>query len=102
MSWRGGQMWAGPRKPNLPLSHLNSRALLCADYRANQYCVAIRRALVQVLQEAVKGQQSGASKGGTVLPMFIARLFLHHAAERRVSGGLLFGDLQKGLLQCAP
>ena len=32
---------------------------------------------------------------GTEFPMFIARLFLHHAALTRVSSALLFGDLRK-------
>ena len=45
MSWRGGLMWARPRKPNLPFSPLNSRALLCADHKANHYSAALRAAL---------------------------------------------------------
>ena len=48
------------------------------------------------MQEAVKGQQSGAIKGGGAeFPMFIARLCLRRAALRRVSVALLFGDLRK-------
>ena len=69
-------MWAGPRKPQLPLSPNNSRALLCADHKANHYSAALRAALVPVLCDTVQGQQSGAVKGGgTEFPMFIARLF---------------------------
>ena len=95
MSWRGGQMWAGPRKPQLPLSPNNSRALLCADHKANHYSAALRAALAPVLRDTVQGQQSGVVKGGgTEFPMFTARLFLRHAALREVSAAVLFGDLQ--------
>ena len=96
MSWRGGQMYAGPRKSHLPLSPLHSRALLCADHKANHYSAALRAALAPVLCETVKGQRSGAVKGGaTEFPMFIARRFLRHAALRKVSAAVLFGDLQR-------
>ena len=46
MSWHGGLMWAAPRKPNIPLSPLNSRALFCADHNANYYSAAIRKIAV--------------------------------------------------------
>ena len=89
-------MWAAPRKAHSPLSPLNSRALLCADHKVNHYSAALRAALAPVLQSTVQGHQSGAIKGGgTELPMFIARLCLRHAALRRVSTALLFGDLQR-------
>ena len=90
-------MLVGPRKPQLPLSPLNSRALLCADHKANHYSAALRAALATTLQATVQGQQSGAVKGGgPAFPRFIARmLFLRHAALRRVSAAVLFGDLQK-------
>ena len=65
-------------------------------HKANHYSAALRAALAPVLCETVKGQQSGAVKGGvTEFPMFIARLFLRHAALRKVSAAVLFGDLQR-------
>ena len=68
-------MWAGPRKPKLPLSQLSARALLCADHKANHDSAALRAALAPTLQATVQGQQSGAAKGGgTEFPMFSARL----------------------------
>ena len=82
-------MWAG-QKTQLPLSPLNSRALLCTDHKAHHYSAALRAALAPTLKETVQGQQSGAVKGGgTEFPMFIARLFLRHVALRRVSVAVL-------------
>ena len=83
-----------PKKTQLPLSPLNSRALLCTYHKAHHYSAALRAALAPPLREAVQGQQSGAVKGGgTEFPMFIARSVLRHAALRRVSAAMIFGDL---------
>ena len=74
-------MWVAPRKPLLPLSPYKSRALLCAEHKANHFAATISRALAPLLQKLVKGNQSGAFKGGgTEYPMLIARLFLKKAA----------------------
>ena len=52
--------------------------------------------MAPILQATVEGQQSGAIKsGGTEFPRFITRLLLRHAALRRCSAALLFGDLRK-------
>ena len=76
ITWRGGPMWAAPHKPTIPLSPLNSRALLCADHKAKIFSSAIRECLAPVLVALAKGNQSGAMKGGgTEFPLFIARLF---------------------------
>ena len=48
ISWRGGLMWAGPRKPHLRLSPNNARALLCADHKAKHVSAAIRNAVAPV------------------------------------------------------
>ena len=89
-------MWAAPRKPKLPLSPVNARALLSADHKAKLFSSAIRDSLAPVLAKLTKGNQSGAVKGGgTEFPMFIARLFLQHAAIRRISAAIVFGDMQK-------
>ena len=96
MSWRCGPTWAAPRKPLMPLSPHSSRALLRADHKAKLFSSAIRDALAPALKQLVGGNQSGAVRGGgTEFPMFIARLFLLHAADRKRSAGLLFGDMQK-------
>ena len=96
MAWRGGAMGAAPRKTKLPLSPWNSRALLCANYKANLFSAAIRKAAVPYIKNIVQGNQSGAIKGGgTEFPMFIARLFLQLAAKQKKSAVLLFGDLRK-------
>ena len=85
-------MWAASGKPQLPLSPLNSRALLCADRKANTFsAAAIRRPPVPHLQAPVQGHLSGAVKGGgTELAVFIARLCVCSAVARRVSTAVLF------------
>ena len=89
-------MWAAPRKTKLPLSPWNSRALLCADHKANLFSAAIRKAAVPYLKNIVQGSQSGAISGGsTEFPMFIARVFLQLSAKHKKSAALLFGDLRK-------
>ena len=62
MTWKGGQMWAAPRKPLLPLSPFNSRALLCSEHKSKPCAAAVRRALAPTLQLLVKDNQSGAVK----------------------------------------
>ena len=89
-------MWAAPRKPCLHLSPYNSMALLRADHKAKLFSAAIRDSMARILKQLVACNQSGAIKGGgTEFPMFIARLFLQHAAIMKVSAGLLFGCMQK-------
>ena len=84
-------MWAGLRKPHLPLSPKNARALLCADHTAKHLSAAIRSAIAHILQNIASGKQSGAIKGGgTGFPMFIASFYLVNAARKRISAALHF------------
>ena len=64
MTWRGGLMWATPRKATLRLSPFNARALLYADHKPKHYSAAIHKLTVPFLQSVVQGNQSGAVKGG--------------------------------------
>ena len=91
-------MLATPCKPLLPLSPYNSRAVLCAEHKANHFVAAVRRALASTLQRLVKDNQSGAIRGGgTDVPMFLASLFLMKASTHRCTGALLFVDIRKAL-----
>ena len=96
MAWRGGHMWAAPRKTLRPLSPLNSRARLCAVHTTNHFAATVRRALAPTPHSLVKAYQLGAvTGGGTQFPMYIARLLQNKAATKRISAALLFGGMRK-------
>ena len=74
MPWRGSPVWAAPRKHTLPLTLANSRALMCANHIANFYAGVLRSKAAPYQPRAAGDQQASAIKrGGTALPMFIAK-----------------------------
>ena len=95
-------MWAAPRKASIPLPHSmpgttvrwpHGKSALCGNQEGNNLVLA-----------NIGGRRPiWCSKSRKPeFPMFIVRLFLRNATIRRVSAALLFGGVQKSVLQRPP